>query len=53
MKKKTFEPKYHKCKDKRKEVYHGICKYIKKDTIMVCNLNKKPCVAWNEYKHEE
>ena len=39
------------CTDKRKELYWDICKHIKKDTIMICTLNNKPCPEWDEYRN--
>lgn len=48
-----FKPDYNKCKDVRKEVYWGICKHLKKDTIVYCTLkNHIPCIVWKGYKHE-
>ena len=49
---KEFDPNYGKCKDKRKDIYWNICKYLVKDTIMKCNLNKRPCPAWKWYAHD-
>jgi hypothetical protein len=48
-----FKPKYDKCTDERKEVYHKICKYIRKNDKMICTLKNKPCEAWEGYTHEE
>jgi hypothetical protein len=51
---KDFIPDYNKCSDKRKEVFHLICKHCIKNDIMLCNLgNKRPCIAWEGYKHED
>ena len=47
-----FQPDYSKCTDERQEVYHNICKHIRKHDIMICTLNNKPCIAWKGYKHE-
>ena len=47
-----FKPKYDKCTDERKEVYHKICKYIRKNDKMICTLKNKPCEAWEGYTHE-
>ncbi len=47
-----FKPDYSQCTDERKELYHNLCKHIRKETIMVCTINNKPCPAWKEYKHE-
>jgi hypothetical protein len=49
--KKSDYPDYTKCTDERKEVYWNICKCIKKNDIMICGLNNKPCIAWKEYKY--
>jgi hypothetical protein len=49
----NLKPDYSKCTDTRKEIYWNICKFSKKDTIMICALKNKPCKAWEGYKHEE
>jgi hypothetical protein len=49
----NFKPDYTKCTDERKEVHWNICKNIKKNDIMICGLNNKPCIAWEGYQYEE
>jgi len=57
LKEYLYKPDYSKCDRKAKngkplkEVYHGICKHIKKDNIMYCSRDHKPCPAWKGYKH--
>jgi hypothetical protein len=48
----NFKPTYSNCTDERKEVYWNVCKSLKKNYIMICGLNDKPCIAWKGYKHE-
>ena len=52
MNKENFKPDYLKCNKQQKEVHFNICKQIKKDTIMICTIDRKPCIAWEGYKHE-
>jgi hypothetical protein len=47
-----FKPDYSKCIDERKELHHNLCKNLKKNDIMICNLKNKPCEPWEGYKHE-
>lgn len=49
---RDFKPDYNKCKDSRKEITHLMCKHCWKNTIMICNVTKKPCIAWLGYKHK-
>jgi hypothetical protein len=52
FKMKNFEPDYTKCADSRKIIYHNICKHNIKNNIMLCGINNKICIAWEEYRHE-
>jgi hypothetical protein len=47
-----FTPDYSKCIDERKELHHNLCKHMKKNDIIICNLRNKPCESWEGYKHE-
>jgi len=47
----VFKPNYDKCNKPQKEIYWGVCKHLKKSRIMICQIDKKPCVAWQGYKH--
>lgn len=44
-------PEYDKCDKPQKEIYWDICKNLKKKGIMYCIVDKKPCIAWEGYKH--
>jgi hypothetical protein len=49
---KDYYPEYNKCKDSRKEIYHGVCKHNVKNKVMLCNLhNNHICCAWEGYIH--
>ena len=49
--KSVFKPDYDKCNKPQKEIYWGVCKHLKKSGIMICQIDKKPCIAWQGYKH--
>jgi hypothetical protein len=48
-----FKPDYSKCIDDRKELYHNLCKNLRKHDVMICTINNKPCKAWEGYEHTD